>query len=218
MGWRSGCRFSRSLSRNPQPRLRENRHPAARANLDGHLRAGSSLALLSARHESARGRAGRGPAGHRRGVSRGLPRRPRGHRRPGPARSQPEGAGRADPDSPRGPGEPVCLRGRPHLPPVRAGPPARGDGGTPMRPIRLLSAAVAPLAALWLAACGDSEATKAIPDAPAAAPRPIAVATATVEERAVPATLEVTGTLTADARTDVAAEADGRIVQVTIER
>jgi RND family efflux transporter MFP subunit len=87
-----------------------------------------------------------------------------------------------------------------------------------MRPIRLLSAAVVPLAALWLAACGDSEATKAIPDAPAAAPRPIAVATATVEERAVPATLEVTGTLTADARTDVAAEADGRIVQVTIER
>ena len=84
-----------------------------------------------------------------------------------------------------------------------------------MRPIRLLSAAVAPLAALWLAACGDSEATKAIPDA---APRPIAVATATVEERAVPATLEVTGTLTADARTDVAAESDGRIVQVAIER
>ena len=32
-----------------------------------------------------------------------------------------------------------------------------------MRPIRLLSAAVIPLAALWLAACGDSEATKAIP-------------------------------------------------------
>jgi RND family efflux transporter MFP subunit len=85
-----------------------------------------------------------------------------------------------------------------------------------MRPIRLLSAAVAPLAALWLAACGDSEATKAIPDTPA--PRPIAVATATVEERAVPATLEVTGTLTADARTDVAAEADGRLVQVAIER
>ena len=34
----------------------------------------------------------------------------------------------------------------------------------------------------------------------------------------MPATLEVTGTLTADARTDVAAEADGRIVQVAIER
>jgi RND family efflux transporter MFP subunit len=84
-----------------------------------------------------------------------------------------------------------------------------------MRPIRLLSAAVIPLAALWLAACGDSEATKAIPDT---APRPIAVATALVEERAVPATLEVTGTLTADARTDVAAEGDGRIVQVAIER
>jgi RND family efflux transporter MFP subunit len=84
-----------------------------------------------------------------------------------------------------------------------------------MRPIRLPSAAVIPLAALWLAACGDSEATKAIPDT---APRPIAVATALVEERAVPATLEVTGTLTADARTDVAAEGDGRLVQVAIER
>jgi RND family efflux transporter MFP subunit len=84
-----------------------------------------------------------------------------------------------------------------------------------MRPIRMLSAAVAPLAALWLAACGDSEATKAIPDT---APRPITVATAPVQERAVPATLEVTGTLTADARTDVAAEADGRIVHVAIER
>jgi RND family efflux transporter MFP subunit len=84
-----------------------------------------------------------------------------------------------------------------------------------MRPIRLLSAAMAPLAALWLAACGDSEATKAVPDE---APRPIAVATAAVGERAVPATLEVTGTLTADARTDVAAEVDGRIVHVAIER
>jgi membrane fusion protein, multidrug efflux system len=80
---------------------------------------------------------------------------------------------------------------------------------------RLVTAALAPLAALGLAACDSSEATRVAPDP---APTPIAVATATVEQRAVPTTLEVTGTLTADARTDAAAEIDGRVVQVSVER
>jgi RND family efflux transporter MFP subunit len=90
---------------------------------------------------------------------------------------------------------------------------------TARRP-RPLVLALAPLAALWLAACGDSEATRKASDAAKGSPAPPAaiVATATVEERAVPTTLEVTGTLTADARTEVAAEADGRIVQVPVER
>jgi hypothetical protein len=60
--------------------------------------------------------------------------------------------------------------------------------------------AVGPLAALALTACGNSEATRAA--APEPAPQPVAVSTAVVEERAVPTTLEVVGTLTADARTD----------------
>ena len=86
-----------------------------------------------------------------------------------------------------------------------------------MKPSRFrLAFAVGPLAALALAACGNSEATRAAAPEPAA--RPLAVSTAVVEERAVPTTLEVTGTLTADARTDVAAEIDGRIVQVPVER
>lgn len=86
-----------------------------------------------------------------------------------------------------------------------------------MKPSRFrLAFAVGPLAALALAACGNSEATRAA--APEPAPQPVAVSTAVVEERAVPTALEVMGTLTADARTDVAAEVDGRIVQVPVER
>ena len=78
----------------------------------------------------------------------------------------------------------------------------------------LRALALAPLAALVLAACGNSEATRTPPPAPA----PLAVPTAAVVERAVPAVLEVTGTLTADARTEIAAEVDGRVVGVPVER
>jgi membrane fusion protein, multidrug efflux system len=68
---------------------------------------------------------------------------------------------------------------------------------------------------LAAAGCGDSEANRGRLEP---APAPIAVATAPVEERTVPTTLEVTGTLVADARTDVAAELDGRVVEVRVER
>jgi len=74
---------------------------------------------------------------------------------------------------------------------------------------------------VWLVVgCGNTEATKqqASRAAPAAAPRPVAVATATVEARSIPTTLDVTGTLAADAQTDVAAEVAGRIVAVLVER
>lgn len=79
-----------------------------------------------------------------------------------------------------------------------------------------LSWAAAPAVALFLVACGDSEATR--PARSGQTIRPVAVAAAVVEERALPSALEVTGALAADARTDVAAEADGRVAELLIER
>ena len=70
-----------------------------------------------------------------------------------------------------------------------------------------------------LAACGNAEvghverATMA--DSPA---KPIAVSTVRVEERLLSEGLDVTGTLMADAKTDVASELDGRIVNIPVER
>jgi RND family efflux transporter MFP subunit len=85
---------------------------------------------------------------------------------------------------------------------------------------RLLRTAAVPLAAglaaLGLAACGATEAKPAPQAAPA--PSPVAVTWATAEERELPRGLEVTGTLSADARTEVAAETTGRVVQVLVER
>ncbi len=76
---------------------------------------------------------------------------------------------------------------------------------------------LAPLAALLLTACGASEATT--PPAAVEAPEaPVAVTTVTADARTQPTTLEVTGTLTADARTDVAAEVGGRVTEVLVER
>jgi RND family efflux transporter MFP subunit len=80
---------------------------------------------------------------------------------------------------------------------------------------RLVWGLIGILVVVAAAACGDSEAGRQPPEA---TPAPVAVSTAPVEERAVPTALEVTGTLTADARTDVAAEVDGRVVQVPVER
>jgi RND family efflux transporter MFP subunit len=75
----------------------------------------------------------------------------------------------------------------------------------------LLAVAVA----FFLSACDNSEAKN--PPAPAH-PKPMAVYTAVAQERRVPEALEVTGTLTADAQTDVASEATGRVTQVLVER
>ena len=65
-----------------------------------------------------------------------------------------------------------------------------------------------------IAACSRSDAEK-----PAAKlPAPIAVETVAIEARALPGALDVTGALMADAQTDVASEAEGRVTQVLIER
>src|SRR3989304_4074474 len=75
---------------------------------------------------------------------------------------------------------------------------------------------LASLAALLLAGCANSEAER---PAPAERPTsPVTVSTATAEERVLPAALDVTGTLMADAQADVASELDLRVVQVLVER
>ncbi|MGH7415588.1 MAG: efflux RND transporter periplasmic adaptor subunit [Candidatus Rokuibacteriota bacterium] len=86
---------------------------------------------------------------------------------------------------------------------------------TPTRNARRAAfTAAALLVALSLAACSRSEAEK-----PAAkAPAPIPVETVASEARALPGSLDVTGALMADARTDVASETEGRVTQVLIER
>ncbi|HEX7125315.1 MAG TPA: efflux RND transporter periplasmic adaptor subunit [Thermodesulfobacteriota bacterium] len=76
---------------------------------------------------------------------------------------------------------------------------------------------LAPLAALFLAACGASEATMEPSSAAAPAP-PVRVTAVAAELRREPATLDVTGTLVADAKTDVAAEVPGRVLEVLVER
>lgn len=96
--------------------------------------------------------------------------------------------------------------GRPRLPPA-----ARAAGTL---------ATLAPAAALLLlAGCGQIEAQDPV-RAPAAGtePAPVAVASAAARAEALPTVLEVTGTLMADAQTEIASEIDGRIVEVAVER
>lgn len=76
--------------------------------------------------------------------------------------------------------------------------------------------ALAPIAALLLAGCGNTEAE--LSARPEAAPNPVAVSLTQAEERMLPVGLGVTGALMADAQTDVASEIDGRVVQVLVER
>ena len=80
----------------------------------------------------------------------------------------------------------------------------------------LLAAALLLFAAGPLAGCTSSEADGRTP----AAPKPLAVVIEAVaaEARALPRALEVTGTLIADAETDVAAETAARVVRVNVER
>ncbi|MGH7347553.1 MAG: efflux RND transporter periplasmic adaptor subunit, partial [Candidatus Rokuibacteriota bacterium] len=79
-----------------------------------------------------------------------------------------------------------------------------------------LAAALMLLAAWPLAGCTNSEADSRTP----AAPKPLALAIEAVpaEARALPRALEVTGTLNADAETDVAAELAARVIRVNAER
>ena len=75
---------------------------------------------------------------------------------------------------------------------------------------------LAPLYLLLLAGCGNTEAK--LPAKAEEAPKPIAVSLVTAEERSVPSTLDVTGTLMADAQTDIASEIEQRVVEILVER
>jgi membrane fusion protein (multidrug efflux system) len=73
-------------------------------------------------------------------------------------------------------------------------------------------------AMIALAAAGCSRSAGARAAAPAPTPAPIPVQGATVESRVLPRVLEVTGALTADESADIAAERDGQVVSVRVER
>ena len=73
-----------------------------------------------------------------------------------------------------------------------------------------------PLVLLLLTGCGSTEAK--LPAKAEEAPKPIPVSLVTAGERNVPSTLDVTGTLMADAQTDIASEIEQRVVEVLIER
>jgi membrane fusion protein (multidrug efflux system) len=74
----------------------------------------------------------------------------------------------------------------------------------------------AALAAFAAAGCSRSAGARAA--APAPTPAPIPVQGAAVESRVLPRVLEVTGALTADESADIAAERDGQVVSVRVER
>jgi membrane fusion protein, multidrug efflux system len=87
-----------------------------------------------------------------------------------------------------------------------------------LRPSHLLLG-MAFMALPVLAACGNTEVNHVEPAAKADSPaKPIVVSTIRAEERLLAEGLDVTGTLMADARTDVASELDGRIVKIPVER
>jgi membrane fusion protein, multidrug efflux system len=75
---------------------------------------------------------------------------------------------------------------------------------------------LAPLVLLLLTGCGNTEAK--LPAKTDEAPAPIVVSVATAHERALPTTLDVTGTLMADAQTDIASEIEQRVVEILVER
>ena len=64
--------------------------------------------------------------------------------------------------------------------------------------------------------CGNTDATH--PAKAEETPKPIGVSLVPVEERSLPSTLDVTGTLTADAQTDIASEIEQRVVEILVER
>jgi membrane fusion protein (multidrug efflux system) len=87
---------------------------------------------------------------------------------------------------------------------------------TALRLRSLLLVAVLLGLALAEVSCDRSEATRTPGAEPVAAP--IAVPLVTAEQRALPGGVDVTGTLVADAQTEVAAEVAGRVLDITVER
>jgi membrane fusion protein, multidrug efflux system len=71
-------------------------------------------------------------------------------------------------------------------------------------------------ALLALTGCGNTEAKPAASAEEVSKPTDVSLAIA--EERSVPSTLDVTGTLMADAQTDIASEIEQRVVEISVER
>ena len=87
-----------------------------------------------------------------------------------------------------------------------------------MRTVRFSSrtvlAAALAVSALSVSACSSSNATVSAE----AKPEPVAITTATVEERPIDRFLRVTGSLAADEQAEVSAETTGRVVDTPVER
>jgi len=82
--------------------------------------------------------------------------------------------------------------------------------------MRLPWLALTPIGLVLLAGCGYTEAK--LPAKAEESPKPIAVSLVAAEERNLPSTLDVTGTLMADAQTDIPSEIEQRVVEILVER
>lgn len=87
---------------------------------------------------------------------------------------------------------------------------------TTMLTVERMWLGLVPLVLLLLAGCGSTEAKPAA--TAEEAPKPVAVTVKPAQERLLPTTLDVTGTLMADAQTDIASEIEQRVVEIAIER
>jgi membrane fusion protein (multidrug efflux system) len=72
------------------------------------------------------------------------------------------------------------------------------------------------LTLLLVTGCGNTEAK--LPAKAEEPPQPISVSLVAAQERTLPTTLDVTGTLMADAQTDIASEIEQRVVEISVER
>ena len=75
---------------------------------------------------------------------------------------------------------------------------------------------LAPLTLLLMTGCGNTEAK--LPAQAEESPQPISVSLVAAKERTLPTALDVTGTLMADAQTDIASEIEQRVVEISVER
>jgi membrane fusion protein (multidrug efflux system) len=87
---------------------------------------------------------------------------------------------------------------------------------TTMLTVERVRLGLAPLALLLLAGCGNTEAK--LPAKAEDAPKPVVVSVRPAQERPLPTTLDVTGTLMADAQTDIASEIEQRVMEISVER
>jgi membrane fusion protein (multidrug efflux system) len=87
---------------------------------------------------------------------------------------------------------------------------------TTMLTVERMRLGLAPLALLLLAGCGNTEAKPAAKAEDAT--KPIVVSVRPAQERPLPTTLDVTGTLMADAQTDIPSEIEQRVVEISVER